>query len=82
MVRKLLQRKMNMRKVLLAIALTLTGCGLFKPSVKSPCDGPYRLSVETAGIPGAELLCYQTAALRDAKAVELKRDAAKKVTIK
>ena len=73
-----------MKKTLFAIALTLslTGCGLFTPSVKSPCDGLYCISVETAGIPGAELLCYQTAALRDAKAVELQRDATKKVTVK
>jgi hypothetical protein len=63
--------------------LTVTGCGIFStPKVSSPCDGLYCVSVETTGIPGAELLCYQTAALRDAKAAELQKDTAKKVTIK
>ena len=69
------------KTTLLSLVL-LTGCGLFTPSIKSPCDGLYCFSVETAGIPGAELWCYQTAALRDAKVVELQRDASKKVIFK
>ena len=44
-----------------AVALVLTtGCGLFTPVVKSPCDGLYCLGVEVAGVPGSVLVCYQT----------------------
>jgi hypothetical protein len=68
-------------KKLLPLVLLATGCGLFTPSVKSPCDGLYCVSVETTGVPGAALLCYQTAAERTAAVKQMQAEG-KKVTIK
>lgn len=47
---------------LLLSVLSLGGCALFRPVASSPCEGLYCVGVETAGVPGTELICYQTEA--------------------
>lgn len=55
----------------LLFALIVTGCGLFTPVAKSPCDGLYCLGVEVAGVPGAALVCYQSEVERDNARIRL-----------
>jgi hypothetical protein len=45
-----------------AVVLLVTGCSLFQPGLKSPCDGLYCLTVNDV----LPLLCYSTKAEREA----------------
>ncbi len=49
-----------MKRFALLAVLCATACGLVNPVAKSPCQGLWCIGVETAGVPGAELLCYQS----------------------